>query len=57
LKQDSLVIFESRDLYWTSPGRKIRLRRDATGAPTQRPEWRGRRQPPPKNKPFWRQSG
>ena len=25
----------------TSPGRRVRQRRDATGAPTQRPEWRG----------------
>ena len=25
----------------TSPGRRIWQRRDATGAPTQRPEWRG----------------
>ena len=28
------------------PGRRIRQRRDATGAPTQRPEWLGRRKPP-----------
>jgi hypothetical protein len=25
----------------TSPGRRVRQRRDATGAPIQRPEWRG----------------
>src|SRR5215470_12815368 len=40
----------------TSPGRRVRPRRDATGAPTQRPEWRGGRQPPQKNEPFWRES-
>ncbi len=30
-----------REFILTSPGRRIRRRRDATGAPTQRPEWRG----------------
>jgi len=34
------------------PGRRIRLRRDATGAPTQRPEWRGGA-----SRPVWRNSG
>ena len=29
-----------------SPERRIRQRRDATGAPTRRPEWLGRRKPP-----------
>ena len=29
------------ELILALPGRRIRQRRDATGAPTQRPEWRG----------------
>jgi len=40
----------------TSPGRKIRHRRDATGAPTQRPEWLGAATAaPPARQPFWRE--
>jgi hypothetical protein len=31
------------------PERRIGQRRDATRAPTQRPEWLGRRQPPREN--------
>src|SRR5260221_11809405 len=38
----------ARELILTLPGRKVRLRRDATGAPIQRPEWQGGGPPPPK---------
>ena len=34
-------------LILTSPGRRVRQRRDATGAPTQQPEWRGDESRPP----------
>ena len=37
----------SGGLILTSPGRRIRQRRDATGAPTQRPEWLGAAQAAP----------
>lgn len=43
-------------LILTSPGRRIRRRRDATGAPTQRPEWQGGTSRPKESAPFWRQS-
>src|SRR5579863_8995127 len=40
----------------TSPGRRVRQRRDATGAPTQRPEWLGAASAAPQaRQPFWRQ--
>jgi hypothetical protein len=39
------------------PERRIRQRRDATGAPTQRPEWLGAAIAAPQAKlPFWRES-
>jgi hypothetical protein len=41
----------------TSPGRRTRQRRDATGAPTQLPEWLGAALAAPEAEmPFWRES-
>src|ERR1019366_8514256 len=47
-----VVIWRATRFILTSPGRRIGLRRDATRAPTQRPEWRGGGGRPQEESPF-----